>query len=642
MVWRIRWVWLAVLAASASCGLSTDTAVCASGQRCPTGQLCVDGIGEAGLCVQPDQVRQCQGEDDGALCSFGGAEGACLSGVCFAGQCGDGAVQAGEVCDDGNTDSGDGCAGNCLSDESCGNGVIDVDEECDCGTSAVAPGCLEANSDSPGAACRTDCLAHCGDGEVNEAEDCDSAPPDSSCLLAGFDAGRLECSAVCTTDFGDCERFGWAEVPLGAGAVVVDIWASPSGRIYALTGIQGRLFEFDGTTAKTATVGTPSRRLWGRSDDEIYFAGRGVTLFNGTEFYPQELPAATDDLVFDHIVGTPTRVYVGASDAGAIFAYDGVEWSQIDDGQCGQLTALAAAAGTLWAGCQANLRQYVDGGWSTLHSFPGDLSAILAVDGQLKYATANTELWNLDQGNWGSVLATTRSRHGIEVLADGRIALLAIGSFYADSHLWILESGRWAPIETPGGYMSTFAAIPGGGLVLGTIDTLHVSGARVRETLPLLGYVRIWSQGVHVAAQRTDVVTVYDGQTVEEKTVVPGTGGDRGLWGSSLEELHGVFGGTVYARQGDASWLPLPGQPAEGPAFGTGPQNVVVMAAEQAHHWNGSAFAAFGGKETTTSPWARTEPCPSSTASPGPRWPLAPRSACSESMVVTDTSTPAA
>jgi len=37
------------------------------------------------------------------------------------------------VCDDGNTVSGDGCDEWCTSDETCGNGVIDwhLDEECD-------------------------------------------------------------------------------------------------------------------------------------------------------------------------------------------------------------------------------------------------------------------------------------------------------------------------------------------------------------------------------------------------------------------------------------------------------------------------------------------------------------------------------
>ncbi len=49
------------------------------------------------------------------------------------GYCGDGVTQTelGEVCDDGNTESGDGCSADCTSDESCGNGITDVGEDCD-------------------------------------------------------------------------------------------------------------------------------------------------------------------------------------------------------------------------------------------------------------------------------------------------------------------------------------------------------------------------------------------------------------------------------------------------------------------------------------------------------------------------------
>ena len=47
--------------------------------------------------------------------------------------CGDGVRQPGEVCDDGNTVSGDGCNATCTSDETCGNGFRDRGEECDDG-----------------------------------------------------------------------------------------------------------------------------------------------------------------------------------------------------------------------------------------------------------------------------------------------------------------------------------------------------------------------------------------------------------------------------------------------------------------------------------------------------------------------------
>jgi cysteine-rich repeat protein len=45
--------------------------------------------------------------------------------------CGDGTVNSGEVCDDGNREDGDGCSADCLSTEVCGNGITDPGEECD-------------------------------------------------------------------------------------------------------------------------------------------------------------------------------------------------------------------------------------------------------------------------------------------------------------------------------------------------------------------------------------------------------------------------------------------------------------------------------------------------------------------------------
>ncbi|MGD2063564.1 MAG: Ig-like domain-containing protein, partial [Nitrospirota bacterium] len=47
--------------------------------------------------------------------------------------CGDGAVDPGEACDDGNTTGGDGCAADCSKTEVCGDNTVDVGEACDDG-----------------------------------------------------------------------------------------------------------------------------------------------------------------------------------------------------------------------------------------------------------------------------------------------------------------------------------------------------------------------------------------------------------------------------------------------------------------------------------------------------------------------------
>lgn len=53
--------------------------------------------------------------------------------------CGNGKLETGEACDDGNTVDDDGCPGDCKS--LCGNGVLDVGEACDDGDLQGGDGC---------------------------------------------------------------------------------------------------------------------------------------------------------------------------------------------------------------------------------------------------------------------------------------------------------------------------------------------------------------------------------------------------------------------------------------------------------------------------------------------------------------------
>ena len=134
--------------------------------------------------------------------------------------CGDGALDMGEVCDDGNTASGDGCRGDCLSDETCGNGSLDpaTGEVCDDGNTTSGDGCssdcrsaevcgngtLDAGevcddgNRRSGDGCSADCQSDetCGNGTVDGAagEDCDdgnTVPGDG-------------CDAMCRAEVGMC------------------------------------------------------------------------------------------------------------------------------------------------------------------------------------------------------------------------------------------------------------------------------------------------------------------------------------------------------------------------------------------------------------------------------------------------------
>jgi len=88
-------------------------------------------------------------------------------------RCGDGVLDAGETCDDGNSVAGDGCSAVCQSEATCGDGTVDAGESCDDGNV------------SPGDGCDAQCglETSCGDGNTEGVEECDdgNAVPGDGC-----------------------------------------------------------------------------------------------------------------------------------------------------------------------------------------------------------------------------------------------------------------------------------------------------------------------------------------------------------------------------------------------------------------------------------------------------------------------------
>ncbi|MCP3684837.1 MAG: DUF4215 domain-containing protein [bacterium] len=89
----------------------------------------------------------------------------------YTAECGNGIVDAGEDCDDGNSVDDDSCTNDCTFYipplPYCGNGIVEAGEDCDDGNSV--------DDDS----CTNDCtfyippLPYCGDGNVDPGEECD-------------------------------------------------------------------------------------------------------------------------------------------------------------------------------------------------------------------------------------------------------------------------------------------------------------------------------------------------------------------------------------------------------------------------------------------------------------------------------------
>jgi cysteine-rich repeat protein len=101
-----------------------------------------------------------------------------LSGVARAGTgavCGNGTAEPPEVCDDGNTTSGDGCSGVSCLPEVCGDTIVNPDpapgpaETCDDGNTAANDGCSAT------------CQLECGNGTLEGAEVCDTSGESATC-----------------------------------------------------------------------------------------------------------------------------------------------------------------------------------------------------------------------------------------------------------------------------------------------------------------------------------------------------------------------------------------------------------------------------------------------------------------------------
>jgi cysteine-rich repeat protein len=139
--------------------------------------------------------------DDGNTMSGDGCNATCTSDE----TCGNGFVDPGEACDDGNTMSGDGCNATCTSDETCGNGFVDPGETCDDGNTTPGDGC--------NAACQAE---FCGDGTINNggSEQCDD----------GNNVSGDGCSATCQLDCADADGDGYGSPgdPLCASGAATD------------------------------------------------------------------------------------------------------------------------------------------------------------------------------------------------------------------------------------------------------------------------------------------------------------------------------------------------------------------------------------------------------------------------------------
>jgi len=125
--------------------------------------------------------------------------------------CGDGNLDAGEQCDDGNNIDGDGCSSTCGGE--CGDGIVGNTQGETCDTNPQPP---VNGSPSDLRPCRqpgTDAqCTYCGDGIVNNGEQCDD----------GNSTNGDGCDNTCTIElFGGCRMTGGNNTVAPDGSVYV-------------------------------------------------------------------------------------------------------------------------------------------------------------------------------------------------------------------------------------------------------------------------------------------------------------------------------------------------------------------------------------------------------------------------------------
>jgi len=205
----------------AVCG---DGVVWAGDEACDDGPFATTCPG----CVRDGDVGDGR-IDLGEECDDGNASNtdACLETLTRA-VCGDGYVWEGvELCDDGNTDDADGCTTRCAP-PTCGDGVVQAPELCDDGDVDDTDGCTSA------------CVpAVCGDGHVQAGEECDDAlvsAVDScldDCTLARCGDGVvLEGVEGCDDDEGFCSETCERRCDAADWPGFVEAAMGPDGRCY--------------------------------------------------------------------------------------------------------------------------------------------------------------------------------------------------------------------------------------------------------------------------------------------------------------------------------------------------------------------------------------------------------------------------
>ncbi len=577
------WQGLAVVVALAGC-LAPQASRCSDGRVCAPGLICV---ADQALCATPAQLAACATSSDGEHCVAADIQlGICTGGVCQSSGCGNGRVEPGEACDDGNTVSGDGCSADCASLETCGNTITDVGEQCDCGTASnVKPGCTGPNSDTSGL-CGLTCQLRCGDGVVSPDEGCDpGASATVSCPSAVYDRGITTCSASCqpVNSPDTCRFIGWRTRGTQiAGNLVLGIAPTGTSKGYFIRGSTINAYVNYVSTGTPFVFQSYLRAVWAQDDETGFAVGdhddvlgglivqrtsstwtrmtgippidlHGIWARNATDVYAvgdtsvlhlndgqwSALPdPPIESGVLHALTGDAGHIYI-AGDAGKIYSYDGSSWVKIDTGTTQDLQGVAVAENFLVAvGAAGTIVQNDGTGWRAGRTTT--TADLLSVAGDTAQGFFATGARGTIVGYDGSVWRELALGRGVTGAIDQTIFAVGVSQFgvgaIGATDILTFEGAAWAPMANPtdATLYALWASAPDDVFAVGRNGTiLHSDGLGwVKQDAPTTLDLRtVWGSGP------TDVYAGGDNGTLLHYDGLTWTAGSLGGVSSTIEAV---------------------------------------------------------------------------------------------------------
>ena len=539
--------------------------------------------------------------------------------------CGDGTVDPGEVCDDGDREDDGACSADCQSDHSCGNGIVDksVGEVCDCGAEPADVASSEeselckgrSNSDS-GGYCKADCTRHCGDGVKNDDEACDYGHFEPNCVEHGFDIGVPTCSTECVLDLSACGRRGFYQDILDARV----------------------------------------RALWGTSEHNVYAVGESGAFFRYRDREWQQISGPNTEAHLEAVSGSAPNNVFAVGTGGTILRYDGTRLTNE--------TVAAIAANQrfidVWASDAFNALAFTDRGtvmerqlrgsgdepgdtFTWVHRFSMEKSIVdawvrtpddffvVGTDGAITHFV-NKEiepLGGLIDGHYWSIWGAEDQL--IAVGDSGAIRRFHDGRWQEDL--------RYDPAydlrSVWGSDLSSFFVAGTGGIILrcDVTECMKLNTVPVDEdfdTFPRQNFDRIWNSGptdVFALVRNDSVIWRYDGVewSINDRSIIEAP--IRGIWGQSARNIHAIAQNGTYATFDGQTWTSNLPRPAEIPdpwTDGDPGLNSLTGTADGTLHAVGDAGMVF----TFDGAWHRDEALQGLLPEPAPRllavWASAP------------------